>query len=239
MNMDTRVPDPRHTNMILIGGWSMIIFAILFIGITLLIDTLAQGQSMLYGMEQHNLFKVAAGTNSIRVLLIIYALLPLLLIPAAVGSFYTFIHLHEANMRVGMYFATAGALALSLSLMMLPSLNWHLVSYINTLPTANQSQTIILLQAIHSYFGVFVGDILGFGCLLVWFYITSFVMLRSDVMPHIVGLMQLIIAICGTLILAFRYTGLVSNLHVNIQAPAVFALWLFMCGIALVSLRKA
>lgn len=230
--------DSRHTTMILVGGWSMILFAILFVGITLLIDNLVQNQVMLYGMEQHNLFKVAAGNQMIRVLLTIYGFLPLLLIPGAVGTYYTFVNPHEAHMRVGMYFATAGALALSISLMMIPSINWHLTTYIQTMPQDTQTAMIIILQGIHSYFGIFIGDFLGLGCLLVWFIITSLVMVRTSVMPHIVGVIELVIAICAILILIIRYSGLIDTASMNIQAPGIFALWVFICGIGLVSLRK-
>lgn len=230
--------DPRHNTMIIVGGWCLIIFSILFVGITILIDNLVQAQNMLYNMQQHNLFKVAGGTGTIRFLLTVYALTPLLLIPGAVAAFYTFIGLHEANMRVGMYFATAGALAMCLSLLMLPSINWHLVSHITSLPTSGQVEMIVLLQAFHTYLGIFVGDLLGFGCLLVWFFITSFVMLRTNVMPHAIGVVQLIIAICAALILAFRYSGLVPDVLINIQAPGIIALWVFICGISLVSLRR-
>lgn len=233
------MPESRqHATMITIGGWCMIMFSILFVGITLLIDNLVQQQQMLYSMEQHNLFKVAAGSGTIRTLLIFYALTPMLLIPGAVASYYTFIERHEANMRVSMYFATAGALALSISLLMLPSINWHLVSHIRGMSGSEQSSMMILLQALHSYLGVFVGDILGIGCLLVWFVITSFVMLRTNVMPHAVGVIELIIAICAILILAIRYSGLVPDFLINIQAPGIIALWIFICGISLVSLRK-
>lgn len=230
--------NSRHETMITLGGWSMIIFSILFVGITILIDNLAQAQTMLYGMEQHSLFKVAAGSETIRSLLILYALLPLLLIPGAVACFYAFIEPHEAHMRCGMYFATAGALALSISLLMLPSLNWHLVSYIPTLTGSVQSAIIINLQAIHTYFGVFIGDILGLGCLLIWIFITSFVMIRTPVLPHLVGVFELIFAFCAALILLIRYFGLASQVWVNIQAPAIIALWIFICGIGLVSLRQ-
>lgn len=230
--------DARHTTMIIVGGWCLVLFSILFAGITILIDNLVQTQTMLYSMEQHNLFKVAAGSGTIRVLLTLYALTPLLLIPGAVGAFYTFIDPHEANMRVGMYFATAGALALCLSLLMLPSINWHLSTYISRLPAPDQPELIVLLQSFHSYLGVFVGDLLGFGCLLIWFFITSFVMLRSPAVPHALGVIQLIIAICAALILLFRYSYLVPDAHMNVQAPGVMALWIFITGISLISLRK-
>lgn len=228
----------KHNTMITVGGWCLILFSILFIGITLLIDGLVQGQTGFYSLENHNLFKVAAGSDSIRFLLTVYALTPLLLIPGAVGAFYLFFDQHEANMRCGMYFATAGALALSISLLMLPSLNWHLLTYIGKMASNVQPGAIIFLQALHSYFGVFIGDLLGFGCLLVWFFITSFVMMKSPMVPHALGVILLILAICAAITLAFRYTGLVPDLQINVQAPGLFALWIFVCGIALISLRR-
>jgi len=230
--------NSKHETMIYVGAWSMLLFAILYVGLTMVINNLAQSQTMLYGMEEHNLFKVAMGTMTIRTLLVIYGVMPLLLIPAAVGCFYAFIEPHEAQMRCGMYFATAGALALSLSLLMIPSINWHLVSYIPNLTGDVRAAMIINLQGIHSYFGVFVGDILGLGSILVWFFITSLVMLRTSVIPHIMGVIELIIAIVAALLLILRYTGLIPMLYSNIQAPGLIALWLFLCGISLMSLRK-
>lgn len=228
----------HHTTMILVGGWLMVLFSILFVGVTLAIDNLAQSQTMLYGLESHNLFKVAAGSGAIRFLLTIYGLLPLLLIPGAVATYYTFRHLHAANMRVGMYFATTGVIALAFSLLMLPSLNWHLVTYINALPVADQPSMIVMLQAIHTYFGVFIGDLLGIGSLLVWFFITSFVMMRDPAMPRPVGIIQLIIALLATLALALRYSAVMPETYVNMQVPGLVALWIFICGISLISLRR-
>lgn len=228
----------KHSTMILVGGWCLILFAILFVGLTIAVDILVKLQPMLYGQEQHNLFKVASVSPTIRTLLTIYAVSPLLLIPGAVAAYYTFIDVHEANMRVGMYFATAGALALSLSLMMLPSFNTHLVSYIQGMPDETQKSLIVVLASLHSYFGVFVGDLLGYGCLFVWFFITSFVMLRDPAMPRAVGVIELIITIVAAIVLAISYMGIIPDVYSNVQAPAIAALWIFICGVSLVSLRR-
>lgn len=228
----------NHTKMILVGGWCLVLFSILFIGLTILLDNVVQHQPMLYGLERHALFKVMAGTDTIRYILVLFSVTPLLLIPGAVGAYYNFIDKHEANMRVGMYFATTGAIGLTLSLMMLPSINWHLATYIQTLKGVDQGSMIIILQSLHSYFGVFVGDMLGLGCILVWFFITSFVMLRSSHIPHIVGTIELILAILAALILLARYSGIAPNLYLNIQVSGIIALWVFVCGIGLISLRK-
>lgn len=233
------MPKSQHTSMIIVGAWCLIIFSVAFVGLTIFIDKLAFSQKMSYGVIIHNWFQVTAGTGLIRFLLTVYALLPLLLIPGAVAAFYTFIDKHEANMRTGMYFATAGALALSISLLMLPSLNWHFITYLHQkIPAAQQEPMIVILQSLHSYLGVFIGDLLGLGCLVVWFLITSFVMLRSNVMPHAVGVIELIIAIVGVLSLAARYSGITPLELINLQAPGVFALWIFICGVSLLSFRE-
>lgn len=229
----------RHNNMILVGGWCMVLFAILFVGITLLIDNIVQTQPMLYDTAHHQLFKVMAGSGAIRGLLILYSIVPLLLIPAAVGAYYAFIETHEANMRVGMYFATVAAIGMSMSLMMLPSINWYLATYISGMsnPT-DKADMVNLLMSFHSYFGVFVGDILGIGCVLVWFFINSFVIMRSFVLPRLLGVIELIIALIAALVLIFRYSNILPSLALYVQVNALIALWLFILGVALISLRR-
>jgi len=228
----------RHTKMVLVGGWCLVLFAILFVGITLVVNALAQAQTMLYNLEKHQLFEVTAGTPTIRFLLSFYAVLPLLLIPGSVGAFYLFNEKHGANMRVGMYFATLGAFALSLSLLMIPSLNWHLTTYIPTLPQELQAAMVIILQAVHSYFGIFIGDLLGLGCLFVWFLITSFVILHDNSLPRAVGIIQLIITVLAIFILCLRDSGLLPSIYNNIQVAGLMDLWIFIFGISMISLHK-
>lgn len=228
----------KHTKMILVGGWSMVLFAILFVGLNIVLNNIVANQPMLYDLERHQLFKVMAGTPAIRLIQILYSITPFLLIPGAVGLFYNFIEKHEANMRIGMYFATTAVVGLSLSLMMLPSINWYLAPYVRDLHGVEQTSMIVLLQSIHDYFGVFIGDLMGMGCLLVWFFITSIVMIRSNAMPHIVGTVQLIIALITALVLIARYSGLAPDIHTTVSLSALVALWVFICGISLISLRK-
>ena len=116
--------NSKQTNMILIGGWMLITFSVLYVGITLLIDHFADSQAMLYTVQHDNLFHVAEGSGMIRFLLVVYALLPLLIIPGAVGMYYSLMNTNEPASRVGMYFALMGVFALTLSIAMIPSMNW-------------------------------------------------------------------------------------------------------------------
>lgn len=228
----------KHDTIVLIGGWCMVVFSILFIGITIAIDNMLQTQPMLYSMEQHNLFKVAAGSTAIRMLFVLYAITPLLLIPGAVSTYYAFIEKYEVNMRIALYFAMIGTIALMLSMLMLPTLNWHLVSHIQVMPSAEQSAMIILLQSFHNYFGILIGDIMGFGCILVWMFTFSIITLRSDSMPHVLGVILLIIATFAAFIFMLRTTTLLPPISTHVQLPGIIALWIFICGIGLISLRK-
>lgn len=227
----------QHPKIVLVGGWCMVLFSILFVGITILINSLAATQPYLYDLGK-NAFAVQSGTPSIRFLLTFYALTPLLLVPGAVGSYYLFSEKHEANMRVGMYFATIGVTALAISLLMIPSLNWILTSYIPTLTNEVQPPIIMLLQSFHHYFGIYIGDILGLGCLLIWFFIASFVIIRDDALPRPVGSVQLLIAFLTLFILILRTLGLLPEVYNNIQIAGLISLWLFIYGISVISLHK-
>jgi len=165
-------------------------------------------------------------------------LLPLLLIPGAVGTYYAFKEHYAANMRIAMYFTTIGVTALCMSLLMLPSLNWYLVTYILALPVTQQPSMIIILQALHCYLGVFIGDILGLGSLLVWFFITSLVMLYSRTISMVFGVILLILALCAAIVLTLWIMDYAPTIYSNVQVPGIVALWVFICGMGLISIHK-
>lgn len=228
----------KHTKMVLVGGWCLVLLAILFVGITLIVNALAQAQTMLYNLEKHQLFQVSAGTGTIRFLLTFYSVIPLLIIPGAVGAYYLFSEKHGANMFVGLMFATVGSMCLAISLLIMPSLNWHLTSYIPTLSGSIQPTMIIFLQSLHSYFGIFLGDLLGLGCIFIWFLIASIVAITDDSLPRPVGIIQLIIAVLAIFILCLRDSQLLPDIYNNIQVAGLFSLWLFIYGISMISLHK-
>ncbi|EKD54898.1 MAG: hypothetical protein ACD_60C00036G0010 [uncultured bacterium] len=227
-----------HKKMILVGGWCMLLFSILFVGITIITDYLASNVTVIYSLEHQGLFTVVAASKAIQAWLVAWALTPLLLIPAAVGSYYAFQQRYEANMRVGMYFATTGAIAFAMSLMLLPSFTWQFSGYLPMLSGQAQVLGVLILKSMHYYFGMFIGDILGLGCILIWLLITSIVAIRSKVLPVILGWIGFILVLFIFLILAVRYFEIVPNIHANIQVGALLALWFFIFGIGLVSLKR-
>lgn len=228
----------EHNKMIVLGGWCLLIFAALFIGLPILISFFSTGQPLIYSLEDQGLFKVAGGSDAINKLLSLVAISPLFIIPGTVATYYAFHEKYEANMRVGMYFGSLGAGFLSLSLMLFPSFNWFMASYLPTFSAQTQQLAIILLKGMDSYFSIYVGDVLGLGCLLVWVFTTSIVAIKSDVLPALVGWVSLILAFIIAIILLLRYTGFIAEVYVFLQTGILFAIWFVIFGVCLISLRR-
>jgi hypothetical protein len=227
----------KHNNMVSVGAWSLIIFAVLLVGISIWIDFLIRNQPILFDLQAVHLFPVREGSSSIHTLLSLYAALPLLLIPAAIGTYYAFAQKYEVNMRVGVYFATAGAIALTLSLMMIPSISWHLVSAMQTLPVQDKPVIIAILQGTYNYLGRYVGDILGLGCTLVWVIMTSIVMLKSKLLPRSIALSEAVLAGIMVIVLLLHYTNIMPNIIFMIHVTSILALWAFLGGMGLMCLK--
>lgn len=228
----------KHNKVILVGAWSMIIFAVLFVGVTIAIDNLVTHRPILFDLRALDLYEVVAGTSTIQALLSIYSMLPLLLIPAAAATYYAaFAQKHEANMRIAMYFAIAGSIALTLSLMALPSITWRLISAIPLVAVEQKPVIIAVLQGLHSYLGNYVGEGLGMGCIFLWLAITSIVMLKSAKFPRSIMVAECILAGIMALILALHYTGIIPAIALSLHVNGILALWTFLCGMALLSER--
>lgn len=223
--------------MVLAGGWCLLIFAFLFIGISIGIDLMTIGHFPQYSLSNAGLFHVMPAKNFVYFLLSLYAVIPFLLIPAAVGTYYLFADRYEASLRVAVLFGTIGATCLVLSLMLLPSLSWLFLTYTPILTGQSQGVAILTLRGMYNYFGIYVGDIAGLGCLVVWLAITSVVAIRSSRLPAAVGWGGIIVTALIVVTLLLRFT-IAPNIISYISLGNLLALWSFIFGIGLISLRR-
>lgn len=225
------------TDKISTSSWYMIFYSLLSLGIPLLIHSYGINQPILYSLEKFNLTKVAVGTPAIRTLLFIYALLPLLLIPAVISLYYYFKNTHKFLMRVGMSFALIGISALVISLLLLPTLNWIVLPFFQNKVIETQPMFILFFQAINSYFSIGVGDILGLGSIFTWLVITSYVMLKSEFYPVSLGIINLIIALSALAVLILHTIDILPTAHQLIQLPVLLSVWSLIVGISLMVLN--
>jgi hypothetical protein len=226
------------TDKISTSSWYMITYSLLSLGIPLLIHSYGLNQPILYSSEKFNLTQVAVGTPAIQTLLFIYALLPLLLVPAVISIYYYFKDTDKFLMRIGMSFAQIGISALVISLLLLPTLNWIVLPFMQNKVVDAQPMFILFFQAINSYFSIGVGDILGLGSLFIWLVITSCVMLKSEIYPVFLGIINLIIALSALAVLILRITNTLPTAHQVVQLPVLLSVWSLIVGISLMVLTS-
>jgi hypothetical protein len=108
----------------------------------------------------------------------IYAFLPLIWIPAGVAAFEAFSVERRGAMRLAMFFAFLGAIAMMLGLMRWPSMHWNLaLAYVQAAPP-EQAVLAATFDGLNTYLGNFIGEFLGELAVSVFFLLTSLCWLR-------------------------------------------------------------
>jgi hypothetical protein len=225
--------------MVIIGGWSLIAFAVLFIGFQLLFLMFFEFQGVVYGGGRDVLPSVVAGGTPLQVLLILFSLLPLLLVPAAVGSYYAFRDANEPAVRTGVLFATLAAIALSFSLFRLPSLHFIAAKFLGQMDLGQQAAAGLFFHSLDSYVGTFLGGIFSKVALIVWFFIISFAMLRVSDFPKWIGYLGIIttIYLLLTLLSPLGFFPEFIDRILALFAPLEF-IWLLLFGVGLLFYKE-
>jgi len=138
-------------------------------------------------------------------------------------------------MRLAMFFAFLGAIAMMLGLMRWPSMHWNLaLAYVQAAPP-EQAVLAATFDGLNTYLGNFIGEFLGELAVSVFFLLTAFTWLRSSQRARWIGWIGVITAVAG-LIGMFRN---VTSVVAPIAALNNYLLPLFMIvlGAALIRWR--
>jgi hypothetical protein len=161
----------RNLVIIRVGGFSLIIAAVVFVGVVNYPDAL-DGRAA-------DILRALLATGSIgRAVWAVYALLPLLWIPAAVGAFHALRVDSEGRTRVGMLFALVSSLAMVAGLIRWPSFHWELAK---AWRGADANARVILetvFNATNLYLGNYVGEFLGECAANVFFLLAASAMIK-------------------------------------------------------------
>ena len=165
----------------------------------------------------------------------IYALLPLIWIPAGVAAFEALAPVRRGAMRLAMFFAFLGAIAMMLGLMRWPSIHWRLAGAFVSATSAEQATLAAIFDGLNTYLGNFIGEFLGELAVSVFFLLTAFTWLRSTQRARWIGWIGMVTAIAG-LIGMFRN---VTTIVAPVAAVNNYLLPLFMIilGVALIRWR--
>jgi hypothetical protein len=109
----------------------------------------------------------------------VYALLPLIWLPAGVAAYEALAPVRRGTMRLALLFATVSAITLMLGLMRWPSIHWELALAFERAAPAEQAVIASVFDGLNTYLGNYVGEFLGELCFNAFFLLTSIVWLAS------------------------------------------------------------
>ena len=116
-----------------------------------------------------------------RLVWAVYALLPLIWLPAGVAAYEALAPVRRGTMQLALLCAVVAALAMMAGLMRWPSVHWHLALAFEHAAEPEQGLLAAVFDGLNTYLGNYIGEFLGELSLSVFFLLTSIVWLQS---PH-------------------------------------------------------
>ena len=172
------LPGRRNLVVIRVGGLSLIIAALVFIGVFSYLSERFDYPDVLDGRAADVLPALLATGTTGRAVWAVYALLPLLWIPASVGAFHALRANGEGRARIGMLFASVSSIAMVAGLMRWPSFHWELARAWGGADASARLTLETVFNATNLYLGNYVGEFLGELAANVFFLLSASAMLK-------------------------------------------------------------
>jgi uncharacterized protein DUF4386 len=134
-----------------------------------------------------------------RLVWAVYALLPLIWIPAGVAAYEALAPVQRGTMRLALQFSVVAALAMMLGLMRWPSIHWHLALAFERAAPPEQAVLSSVFDGLNTYLGNYIGEFLGELSFSAVFLLTSIVWLQSRRPSRWIGWLGLVTAASGFL----------------------------------------
>ena len=225
-------PDPtiRAGGIALIGG------AIAFLGVFTFLAARFDYPAVLDGSAADVLPKLLATGVAGRAVWALYAILPLIFIPAGVGAFHALRPVREGSARTAMLFAVVAALSMMLGLMRWPSINWEIAKAWTAGDVSSQVALATLFAGLNSYLGNYIGEFLGELSFSIFFLLSALAMLaEGSRFPRWMGYLGVVTAVAGLIGMFRNVTDAVDPIAEvnNYLLPA----WMIVFGVGLLRYR--
>jgi Domain of unknown function (DUF4386) len=221
----------QHRPVIVIGGLSFVVGALAFVSVFSYLAANFDYPGILDGSAAEVLPRLRAGGSSMRAIWALYAFLPLLLVPGAVGAYFA-CPSSRGRMTLALVAASIGALAMCLGLMRWPSVHWALAdAYAQSGAEAKTSLSAVFL-GLNLYLGNYIGEFLGEVCLAAFFLLTGQSLLDEVQFPKWLGWGSIAFALLF-IVGAFRNTASAVQPIANIN-NALLPLWMVVLGASLI-----
>ena len=225
----------QHRKMIVAGGLSFIVGALAFVLVFSYLAAKFDYPNILDGSAAEVLPRLSAGGSTMRAVWAIYAFLPLLLLPGAVGA-YLACPSSRGRMTLALVVASMGSLAMCLGLMRWPSIHWALASAYAQSGAEAKSSLGAVFTGLNLYFGNYIGEFLGEACLAAFFLLAGLSMRDEERFPTWLSW-------CGVVFALLFFVGAFRNAVPEVQTVAdlnnaLLPLWMLVLGVSLVWYSK-
>jgi hypothetical protein len=181
------------------GGLCLAGGALAFIGVFAYLAARFNYPDVLDGPAATVLPSLLATGHQGRLVWAIYALLPLIWLPAGVAACEALAPVQRGAMRLALQFAVVAALAMMLGLMRWPSVHWHLALAFERAAPPERAVIASVFDGLNIYLGNYIGEFLGELSFSAFFLLTSIVWLQSPQRSRWIGWFGLVTAASGLL----------------------------------------
>jgi hypothetical protein len=216
--------------MMAFGGASLIVAAVAFVLVFGYLATNFNYPDVLEGSAAEVLPRLRAGGPEMRIVWATYAMLPLLLVPGAVGAFSAFPS-SRARMTLALIVATIAASSMCFGLMRWPSVHWALAETYSQAGPEARSILDAVFDGLNLYLGNYIGEFLGETMLAAFFLLSGLSILDEVGFPAWLGWSGLgfsLLFVVG----AFRNVTSAVQLIADVN-NWLLPLWMTVFGLAL------
>jgi hypothetical protein len=211
---------------------ALILGAVAFVGVFSFLAARFNYPAVLDGPADTVLPQLLATGGPGRVAWALYALLPLIFIPAGVGAHIALRRSHPGATLLAMQFAFLAAISMMLGLMRWPTIHWRLAQLHATADPAQRSIINAVFDGLNTYLGNYIGEFLGELAFSMFFLLTSWALLRTRAVGSLVPILGLLTGIAGLVGMFRNVTTAVAQVAAinNYLLPA----WMIVFGIVLI-----
>jgi hypothetical protein len=222
----------RNARTVRLGGLALVLAAAAFVGVFSYLAAAFDYPDVLDGRAADVLPALLETGVTGRAVWALYAVLPLLLLPGAVGAYAALHAASEGAARLGQALATVAALAMVLGLARWPTVHWALAQGYAAADPAGRDVLAAVFRGLNLYLGNYLGEFVGELGLYGFFACTAHAARRDGRFPRWFGPVGFAVAAVGA-VAAFRNVADVVD-PVNEVANVLLPLWLAVLGAGLV-----
>ena len=226
-------PGPvNDTTTVRVGALSLIGGAVAFIAVFAFLAARFDYPDILDGPAAQVLPRLLEMGGPGRAAWALYALLPLIWIPASVGAFHALRDVREGSMRIAMGFACVAAISMMLGLMRWPSIHWELAQAYAVGGAETRAALAAVFSGLNAFLGNYIGEFLGELSVSVFFLLSALAMLQAGSgFPQWMGYLGIATAVAGLI-------GMFRNVTTTVSPVAevnnyLLPVWMIVFGVGL------